>query len=261
MMRTLLLATAALLSLGVAGVTSMSERRDPAHWREEVEQALLPLASLRADLVIREPGDPAPEIRARLHRALGPSGIRSVVAVEGPTAERRVLRITSTPGGGVERVLYAGEGDPVTLDRARHEAFLLTAFTYEDLGFVDLRHLDDAELEFEDLEEDRVVRLTTGPHGPYSKVVMRVDPETALPRSVQYFDPDARLERTVSYGDVEMEGRHHFPLRIEAVERRSGRRSVLRFRDVELGPDIRDYEFGDRHLRSLLRELLARSPA
>lgn len=247
----------ALLCVGSARIT---DNRDPRYWADRMEQALLPQSSLRANVVFKNQGglDPVPELRARLTRVQGPSNIRSVVAVGSPPRERRVLKITSTSDGGVERELYAGAGHPMTIRVDRYDHILRTAFTYEDLGFVEMRHFSDADVEFEDLPEGRVVRLTAKPYGPYGKVVARLDPETALPTRVEFFDTSGILRRTVTYSQVDREGHDPFPLRVEASEPGSGGRSTLQFKAVELGVEIGEYEFGEPYLRGVLRELEAR---
>ncbi len=85
-----------------------------------------------------------------------------------------------------------------------------------------------------------------------------LDPETALPQSVEFFDTRGILRRTVSYAEIDREGPYRFPLRVEAVETSPGRRSSVRFEEVELGAEVYEYEFGEPHLRRVLRELQGR---
>lgn len=248
--------SAAPVSAETAVGSGQAEKRDPAYWVDRMEQALLPGASFRGELVLENEGRPRSEARLqmRLLRVQGPERIRSVVAVESPPSARRVLRISSRAGGGVKSTLFRGVGDPLTLRAERDEPFLDSVFRYEDLGFVELGHrARNASVSFEDRPEGRVVRIDTGAYGPYGKVVTWLDPATALPREVEFFDADGRLARSVHYGQVDREGAYPFPLQAEAVELATGRKSRVRYRDVELGVTVYEDEFGDLHLRQLLQ--------
>jgi hypothetical protein len=261
----LLGAAAACALIGTVGAARIAAARpgsdqeqDPAYWVERMEQALLPGASLRTDLVLENPGRPRSEARQqmRLIRVEGPSRIRSVVEVESPPAARRVLRISSQPGGRVERVVFSGAGEPITLHAERQDRFLDSVFSYEDLGFVALDHrADHARVAIEELSGGRTVRLETGAYGPYGKVITLLDADTALPRKVEFYDSQGHLVRTVGYGQVDRSGAYAFPLEVEAVELATGRRSRVRFQHVELGASVYEHEFGDLRLRQVLEDL------
>lgn len=267
-MRSWIPALTALALLGVgSGATSRvvddEEATDPAYWIDRMEQALLPQASMRALATLEDAGAPGPsrELRLELARVQGPDRIRSIVAVRSPTSEHAVVKVASGPEGEVRRVAYTGVRAGIEHRRDRHDAFLLSALRYEDLGFVGLGHRAlDARVEVEELSDGlggRTVRVTTGPHGPHGRVVTRLDWETALPREVEYFDRQGVLQRTVEYGEVEHRDAYAYPMRIEALEPATGRRSVLRFQRVELGATIYEYEFRAPHLNDLLDALQA----
>lgn len=233
-------------------LTGALEERDPAYWTHRLEQALLPLASMRATLVLEtmEAGRPIVTLRGKLTRIQG-DRLLSTLAIDGPGSERRILRIASSPGGGAQRALYVRSGKPVERRVEGHDRILRTAFTYADLGFVDLDHLATAEVEVEDVLGERQIILTAGPYGPYRSVKLRLDPESALPRRIELFDRRGRMARTVTYSDVRRDGSFRFPFRIEAVDLDSGRRSTVRVHHVELGAEVMEHEFSDSYLRDL----------
>jgi hypothetical protein len=249
---------------GTIPVVEPEEREDPAYWIGRMEQALLPQAALRALLTLeRETGGlPRPEIRAELTRVQGPERIRSVLAIRSPPFEREVLKIVAEPEGAVERVAYQRSREPVTQRRQRHDLVLGSVFTYEDLGFVPFSHrAGDARVEIERISGQRIVRVETGPYGPYSRVVSRLDWDTALPRDVAFFDAAGALQRTVTYGDVARRGAHPYPMQIEALEAATGRRSRLRLREIEPGAEVYTYEFREPFLHDLLDAVQEEEPS
>jgi len=246
-----LLARTLAAFVAVATLAVAAEEHDAAYWIDRMEASLLPKASLRARFVLDTASRPQQELRGQLARVQGPTQIRSIVAIERPDRERRVLLISSTPGGELESGLYLAGEPPLRIRVARTDPFLSTAFTYEDLGFVEQRKAADTRLEEEDLPTGRVIVLTSGPYGPYGRVETRLDPKTALPKKVEYYDRDEKLVRTVTYGGLEKHGIFSFPQRIEAVETKTGRRSTLRMLDVQLGAEVYEYELSDDGLREL----------
>jgi hypothetical protein len=243
-----------------------AQARDPAYWIGRMEQALLPQSSMRAVLELEEDVGgarvfPSRELRAELTRVQGPDRIRSVVAVRSPEKDQEVFEITSRPGGEVERVGYGRIQGASRLQRHGYDPFLGSAFTYEDLGFVELGHrAQEATVEIESLPEGRIVRVETGPYGPYGKVITRLDWKTALPRTVEFFDAEGKPSRTVEYRDVVRDGTDSFPMQMEAVDFASGRRSRLHLGPVELGATIYEYEFRAEHLQEVLDTTESETP-
>ena len=224
-------------------------QQDPAKWADRMERALLPQASLRAELLMRssDPNHPVQGFGGRLVRVQDAERIRSILIVEQPTEARRILRIESLPKGAARRVQYTGAGNPIELEIPRSERILRTSLTYEDLAFVPLAHRGDT-LEL----EESVVRLTSQPYDGYGRVVTRIDRKLGLPIDVEFFDRSGKLQRKVTYGQVEKAGPYSFPLRIEATDYETGFKTTVQLLDVELNAEVHEHEFEDHYNRQLI---------
>lgn len=231
---------------------------DPAYWADRLQQAMLPRASMRARLRLEssDKSRPIREYGGSLVRVEGPTSIRSVLTIERPSDARRVIKVESLPSGGAERTVYTNpETSPISLTIDPSERILLTSLTYEDLGFVPLAHRAGDSVEFEAASEGAVVRLVSEPYGRYGRVVTRIDRKTALPLETEYFDKRGMLIRRVTYSEVDREGPYSFPLRIEAVDLRTGFRTTVRLTEAIVGAPIYEYEFSDPELRRRLRNI------
>ncbi len=133
------------------------------------------------------------------------------------------------------------------------EPFAGTHLHLEDLGFTDLAPRRSARLERSRRGGADVVVLTSGAYNYYGRVVMRVDPESALPLATDFYDATGALVWQLGYRDVAtLAGR---PLVTRAVIENpiSRERSELVWRAAALGVRVRDEQFDLEYLDTQMR--------
>ena len=135
----------------------------------------------------------------------------------------------------------------------RTDPFLGTEFSYEDLALAAPVERRAGAVRWVDEHGERLVELESPPYHYYERVVTRIDPDTALPRSVYFYDRAGRLFREETFDDVRRIDGRPYPGRITALDRLTGSRSVLVFESIHFDVAIPPERFAESAVRRRLR--------
>jgi len=254
------LAAAAILGLATAAT---AEPHDAAYWVDRMQAALLPRSSLRTDASVVTRTRLGVEERAtlRIVRIQGPRRLRTLLAVHEEGEPPRIERVEFGANGFHRSVFQPDSGLPVDLPTARGQHVGNTEFTYEDLAFADFAPWKNGALEQRSAGGAETIDVTARGYEDYGRVVVRLDPKTALPIEVLYFRPSGRLLRTLRFRDFARNGSDTFPTEVVAENLGSGRTSTLTFSATVIGPPVYESEFSDVDIAKGLEVLKGELPA
>ena len=114
-------------------------------------------------------------------------------------------------------------------DARRLLPFYDTQFVYEDLAVVFPHERRRGTAQREQRGESEAVRLESEAYLGYGRVVAWLDPESALPREIEFYDLDGALLRSQRWDAFQAVGDGRFPTRIIARNHQTGEVSTLRF--------------------------------
>jgi len=85
----------------------------------------------------------------------------------------------------------------------------------------------------------------------WDKIVIAVDETSTLPVWQKFYDEKGRVARIMTYGDIRTFGRRTVPAVMEMVpQTKTGYKTVLRYRDIQFDPALKDDVFTLRALQS-----------
>ena len=113
--------------------------------------------------------------------------------------------------------------------------FYGTDFVYEDLALVFPMEREGGAATHVTRDGQQWVRLESPAYLDYGRVVAWLDPETALPREIEFFDREGPPVRVQHWEEVVAFGEGHFPKRVTNENLFTGTRSTLTFSNIEAG--------------------------
>jgi hypothetical protein len=154
--------------------------------------------------------------------------------------------VYSTPLRRVRKIFPVGGLQP----------FLLTDFTYADLGFISLQDRT-FELQGTEVRNGRsLYKVEEFPNQKwyYWKIVNWIDAETLLPVQRDYFSPSRELWKSLFFENVTVVQGVPTPLRVRMEDLREGGSSELRVTKIRYDEEIPEDVFDPKRLPSIMSQ-------
>jgi hypothetical protein len=227
----------------LAAAPSRAAELDADQWHSRIAEALRvgSTMSARAHMKVERPGDRDWDFDLEMMRRPEREGRRTVFEMrEAGDPESIVSELVIAPGEPIvnwfwdvqKRRWLAVKGIQAT------DRWAETLFRHEDLWLADPSARRSGSVRSVEDGGSRWIELESAPYHYYLRVVTRVDPATALPRSVRFIDNTGVPIREQSFESVEMVDGRPFPKLVRIHDLVTGERSTLTFEQVRFDQEI-----------------------
>jgi len=132
----------------------------------------------------------------------------------------------------------------------KHQSFMGSDFSYEDIGEIEYTKKYDAKI-IDESEKSYTLELSPKPKSnlEYSKTIMYVDRETFLPDSSKLFDKGGNLYKIMRIVDVGKIKDYWITKKLTMENVKNGHKTLLEMVDIKVDIGITDEIFTKRNLK------------